>query len=263
MMKKGNSSKHAIWNGSINFGLVNIPVRMYSGSDNHQGLDLDMLHKTDHSPIRYARICRKDHSEVPFNQIVKGYQYAKGKYVILANEDFEKANLHKTKNIEIQQFVKENDIDTRYYIKPYYLEPEEKAETTYALLREALHKSTKVALAKYVLHGHESLAVIRPIGKALVLNQLRWPADVRELGNLDFPDGEVPQGELKMALSLIDQLSKPFIAEDWHDTYTEELQDIIEQKTKGKPIQTKGKASQPTDTKDLMQSLKASLNKNK
>ena len=251
----------SIWDGSINFGLVNIPVRMYSGSDKHQGLDLDMLHKKDNSPINYARICQKEHHEVPFNEIVKGYQYAKGKYVVLDNDDFEKANIHKTKNIEIAQFVKEDEIDSRYFEKPYYLEPEEKSESTYILLREALKKSSKVALAKYVLHGYENLAVIKPVGKALVLNQMRWPADVRELGQLNFPSGTAPASELKMALSLIDQLSKPFIAEDWHDTYTEELQDIIEQKTKGKAVKPKGEPSRPTDVKDIMQSLKASLKK--
>ena len=251
----------SIWDGSINFGLVNIPVRMYSGSDSRQGLDLDMLHKKDSSPIRYARICRKDHSEVPYNEIVKGYQYAKGKYVVLNEEDFEKANIHKTRNIEIQQFVQEQEIDSRYYEKHYYLEPEEKAETTYILLREALQKSGRVALAKYVLHGHESLAVIKPIGKALVLNQMRWPADVRSFNGLQFPSGEASPNELKMALSLIDQLTKPFIAEDWHDTFTEELQDIITQKTKGKMLKPKGEIRKPTEVADVMKSLKASLNK--
>lgn len=251
----------SIWDGSINFGLVNIPVRMYSASENHQGLSLDMLHKKDNSPIRYARICKHEGSEVLYKDIVKGFEYSKDKYIVLDAEDFEKANLHKTKNIEIQQFVNEDEIDSRYYEKPYYLEPEEKAETTYVLLREALQKSKKVALAKYVLHGHESLAVIKVTGKVLVLNQMRWPADIREFGELSFPTGTVAKGELKMALNLIDQLSKPFIAEDWHDTYTEELQDIIKQKTKGKPVKTKGKVSKPTEVKDLMSSLKASLNK--
>lgn len=251
----------SIWDGSINFGLVNIPVKMYSGSETRQGLDLDILHKKDNSSIRYARICKKDNAEVPFNEIVKGFQYSKGKYVVLTDEDFEKANLHKTKNIEIQLFVKADEIDSRYYEKPYYLEPEEKAETTYILLREALAKSKKVALAKYVLHGNESLALIIPVGKALVLNKLRWPTDVRDLNELDFPSGEIAKSELKMALSLIDQLSKPFIIEDWHDTYTEELKDIIEQKTNGKSVKAKGEISKPTEVADLMKSLKASLNK--
>lgn len=250
----------SIWDGSINFGLVNIPVRMYSASDLHQGLDLHMLTRQDHSPISYSRISKKDGSEVPFSEIVKGYEYSKDKYVVLSDDDLEKANLHKTKNIEIAQFVKVDEIDSRYYEKPYYLEPEEKSESTYILLREALHKAGKIAVAKYVLHGHENLAVIIPIGKALVLNQLRWPADVRSLGELNIPRGDAPAGEMKMAQELIGKLTKPFVAEDWHDTFTEELQDIIEQKSKGKVVKAKGEVKKPTEVKDIMQSLKASLN---
>src|SRR2546423_10623177 len=111
----------SIWRGSISFGLVNIPVRLYSASETHEGIDLDMLHKEDHAPIRYARICRKDGEEVPYDEIVKGYEYHDGDYVILTPEDFKKADVEKTKTIKIRQFTDEHEIDTRYYEKPYYL----------------------------------------------------------------------------------------------------------------------------------------------
>jgi DNA end-binding protein Ku len=250
----------AIWSGSISFGLVNIPVKLYSGSESHEGLDLDMLHKKDHSPIRYARVCRADGKEIPYDEIVKGYEYRDGDYVILTQEDFKKADARKTKTIDIKQFADESEIDSRYYDKPYYLEPTKGAEKAYALLHEALEKSGKVALAKYAMRARDNMAAIKPVGRALVLNQMRFPADVRDPGDLKFPAKDLADGsEVKMALALIDQLTKPFIPEDWHDTYTEELEEIIEEKAKGKKPKTHGKAPQDTKVKDLMATLKASL----
>jgi DNA end-binding protein Ku len=223
-----------------------------------------MLHKADHSPIRYARICRHDGKEIPYEDIVKGYEYRKGDYVELTSEDFKKADVRKTKTIDIKQFVDEAEIDIRYFEKPYYLEPEKGAEHAYTLLREALEQSSKLALAKYVLRERESLAVIKPVGKALVLNQLRYPADLREPIGIKFPPkGKVDSGEMKMALGLINKLTKRFIPEDWHDTYTEELEEIIEQKAKGKNPKSHGKAPVKTDAQDLMAKLKASLDKPK
>lgn len=251
-----------IWTGSISFGLVNIPVRLFSGTHPHQGIDLDMLHKDDHSPIRYARICREDGEEIPWNDIVKGYEYQEGDYVVLTKTDFEKADVHKTKTIDIQQFLHESEIDIRYYEKPYYLEPEKGGEKAYSLLREALERSKKIALAKYVLREREYLAVLKPVGNALVLNQMRFPTDLREATELNFPPAkQVNEKELQMALALIQQETKPFAPEDFHDTYTETLEDIIEAKTKGKKPPKKTKAPKNTEAKDLMGALKASLEK--
>lgn len=250
----------AIWSGSISFGLVNIPVKLFSASESRHGLDLDMLHARDHSPIRYARICRQDGKEVPYDEIVKGYEYRDGDYIELTNEDFKKADVRKSKTIDIKQFADEKEIDTRYYDKPYYLEPAKGAERAYVLLRQALEQSGKIALAKYAMRARDNMAAIKPVGQALVLNQLRFPADVRSPSSLNIP-GEAASGEeVKMALALIEQLTKPFIAEDWHDTYTEELEEIIEQKAKGKTPKARGKAPQETKVKDLMATLKASLN---
>lgn len=250
-----------LWNGSISFGLVNIPVRLYSGSSQREGIDLDMLHKDDHSPIRYARICRKDGEEIPWNDIVKGYEYRDGDYVVLTKKDLESIDAKKTQTIDIQQFVEEGDIDIRYHEKPYYLEVVKGGEKAYALLRAALQKSGKVALVKFVLHEREHVGVIKPVGRALVLNQMRFPTDLREPGELHFPtEKEVTPKEIDMALKLVRQETKPFIAEDLHDTYTEELEEMIKAKTKGKkPPKTAKREPEHTSAGDLMSALKASL----
>jgi DNA end-binding protein Ku len=177
----------AIWSGSISFGLVNIPVKMFSGSRSHEGLDLDMLHKKDHARIRYARICRNDGKEIPYDEIEKGYEYREGDYIILTDADFKKADAKKAESIEIKQFVNESEIDSRYYEKPYYLEPGKGADRAYALLRDALEKSGKVALAKYAMRARDNMGAIKPLGNALVLNQMRFPADLREPADLKFP----------------------------------------------------------------------------
>jgi DNA end-binding protein Ku len=252
-----------LWNGSISFGLVNIPVRLYSGVSPREGIDLDMLHKDDHSPIRFARICRKDGEEVPWNDIVKGYEYRDGDYVVLTKKELEAIDAKKTQTIDILQFVDESDVDIRYFEKPYYLEVVKGGEKAYALLRAALQKSSKLALAKFVLHEREHVAVIKPVGRALVLNQMRFPTDVREPGELHFPtDKEVTDKEVEMALKLVKQETRPFIPEDLHDTYTEELEEMIKDKTKGKKIPKPTphtKAPKETSAKDLMSALKASL----
>lgn len=253
---------HAIWSGSISFGLVNIPVSLYSGSDDHAGIDLDMLHKKDNSPIRYARVCKADGQEIPYDQIVKGFQYKKGEYVVISKEDFKAADVRQTNTIDIKLFVDESEIDIRYYEKPYYLEPGKGGDSAYALLREALEQSNQVAVASYVLRDRQNLGVLKPVGKLLVLNQMRFPADVREPADLKLPPkSKVEPGQMKIALSLIHKLGGHFIAEDWHDTYTEKLEDMIAAKVKGKKPLSKGKAPKPTDVKDLMDSLKASLEK--
>ncbi len=249
-----------IWTGSISFGLVNIPVRMYSGVNPRQGLDLDMLHKDDHAPIRYARICRKDGKEVPWDEIVKGYEYREGDYVVLTKKDLEKIDAHKTQTLDIQQFVEEGGIDVRYFEKPYYLEPVKGGEKAYALLHAALEESDKLALTKYVVHEREHLGVIKPVGRALVLNQMRFPTDLREGTDLTFPsDKEITHKELDVALKLIRQETKPFVPEDFHDSYTEELEDMIAAKTKGKKPPKHRAAPKNTSAHDLMAALKASL----
>jgi DNA end-binding protein Ku len=234
---------------------------MYSGTNPRQGIDLDMLHKADHAPIRYARICRKDGEEIPWNDIVKGYEYRDGDYVVLTKKELESIDVEKSQTIDIQQFVDETDVDIRYYEKPYYLEVTKGGDKAYALLRAALQKSGKLALAKFVLHEREHMAIIKPVGRALVLNQMRFPTDLREPGELHLPtDKDITAKEVDMALKLVKQETRPFIAEDLHDTYTEELEEMIKAKTKGKkPRKVSTRAPKETSAKDLMAALKASL----
>jgi len=250
-----------IWTGSISFGLVNIPVRMFSGVSPHEGLDLTMLHREDHAPIRYERVCRKDGEEVPWEDIVKGYEYREGDYIVLTQKDFEKANPRKTSTIDIQQFVESHEIDVRYYEKPYYLEPTKGGDKAYALLRGALADSNKVAIVKFVIHEREHLGMITPLGRALILNQMRFPADLRSGSDLQLPtDKDVSKRELEVAIQLIKQETKHFIPEDFHDTYTEELEEIISAKVKGqKPKPGPAKPDKTTTAADLMATLKASL----
>lgn len=252
----------AIWTGSLSFGLINIPVRLYSGSEDRGGIDLRMLHKDDLSPIRYAKVCRRDGQEVPLEDIVKGYEYQEGDFIVLSDGDLKKADSRRSKTIDIQEFTDENELDVRYFEKPYYLEPDKNAEKPYALLREALVKSKKIAVAKFVLRNREHLAAIKPVGRALILNQLRFPTDLREPRQLDLPDAKAAsKAEIDMALKLIDQLTAPFIPEDYKDTYTEELEEMIAQKLKGKKVEIKTDEPKSTPAKDLMAALKESLEK--
>ncbi|HSD63543.1 MAG TPA: Ku protein [Ignavibacteriaceae bacterium] len=253
----------AIWSGLISFGLVNIPVKLYSGSESHS-LELDMLRKDDLCPVKYARVCRSDGKEIPYEDIVKGYEYQEGDYVVLEKEDFEKANIIKKNAIDIQSFVNETEVDSIFYEKPYYLEPDKGGDKPYALLREALKKSKKVGVANFVMRNREHFAVLKPYGNLLLLNQLRYHDEIRETKSLNLPESKVVNNdELKMALSLINQTTSKFRPEKYKDTYIEDLKKIIEAKAKGKKPVTKGKAPKPSKVDDMMKLLKKSLEKNK
>jgi DNA end-binding protein Ku len=252
----------AIWNGSLSFGLVNIPVRMYTASQEKE-ISFVLLHKKDHSEIRYARICKAEGKEVPWKEIVKGYEYEKGNFVVLDDKDFEKANLKKTKTIEIEKFVEETEIDSIYFVKPYFLEPEKSAEKAYGLLRDALASSKKVGLAKYVLRNREHLAIIKVHENMMILNELRYVNEVKPAEELKIPSLAKPnRKELDVAVQLIEQLTEPFKPAAYKDTYTEEIKQIIKQKSKGRPIHAKTEEPQPSKVIDMMSLLQASL-KNK
>lgn len=253
----------AIWKGNISFGLVNIPISMYTASHEKE-ISFIMLHKKDHSQIRYARVCKEEEKEIPWNEIVKAYEYEKGEYVILNDEDFEKANLKKTKTIEIVHFVDEEDIDTIYYTKPYFLEPGKNADNAYALLREALRKSKKVGIARYVLRNREHLAVLKIHDDMLILNELRYFNELVIPKELEIPPAIKPSAkEVSMAIQLIDQLTVPFKPKAYKDTYEEEIKHIIKQKSKGRPIHPKTSEPKATKVQDIMSLLKASLEKDK
>lgn len=249
----------SMWKGSLSFGLVNIPVQLYTASREKQ-LSFTMLHKKDMSKIRYARICQVEGKEVPWNEIVKGYEQEDGNYVIMDDADFAKASLKKTQTIEILGFIDEDEIDTIYYEKPYFLEPGKNADKAYILLREALRKSGKVGLAKYILRNHEHLAVVKAHGNLLVLNDLRFEDEIVDASELKVPGNIKPEHkELEMALKLIDHLATPFKPAAYHDTYTEEIKAIIKQKSKGKKVHPKEKAADSPKVHDIMGLLQASL----
>jgi DNA end-binding protein Ku len=249
----------AIWKGALSFGLVNIPIKLYSATE-QKNISLDMLDKNDQGRIRYKRVNEKTDKEVDYANIVKGYKL-NDEYIILSDEDFEKANAKKNKAIEVKEFVNEDEIDSLYYEKPYYLEPEPGGKKPYALLREALKKTNKVGISTFVLRNKESLAVVKPYEDGLILNTIRFAHEVRALENLDFPSrNDVNENELDMAISLINQFSKPFNISEYKDTYTEELLNIIEEKAQGRfPDQPRKVEYQPTKADDLMAQLKASL----
>src|SRR6266513_1582198 len=250
-----------IWTGAIGFGLVNIPVKMYSAVQD-SSLDLDMLDKKDHSNIRFQRVNEKTGKEVAWENIVRGYKY-NGDYVVLTDEDFKKASPEKSKLIEIAEFVKQSEIDTVYYETPYYLEPEKTGVKAYALLRDALEKSGKVGLGTYVMRTKETIGIIKPMENILVLNKMRFPEEIRDHKDLKVPEEKSKPNELKMALALIDQLSGPFDLKKYKDTYSDQLMKVIEAKAKGKKIAAPTMKVVHSRSQDLMDQLKASLNTSK
>ena len=253
----------SIWRGSISFGLINIPVRLYDATKSRE-LKFKLLHNKDLSEIRYARICKEDGKEVPWEDIVKGYEYRDGKFVVLTDEDFQRASPKKTKTIEILDFTGEDQIDTMFYETPYYLEPEKGASKAYNLLREALKRSKKVAVGNYVIRQHERLGVIKPHGDVLVLNQLRYSSELISPKDLHIPqESPLIKNEVDVALKLIEQLTKPFRPSNYSDTYIDEVKKIITQKSKGKKVKFKQEKSEEPKIHDIMALLKESLVKHK
>jgi len=247
-----------IWTGAIGFGLVNIPVKLYSATQS-SSLGLDMLDKKDHANIKYKRVNEGTGKEVEWGNIVKGYKYH-GDYVVLDDKDFEAANAKKSKTIEIEDFVKEDEISSMYYETPYYLEADKSGTKPYELLRQALEKSGKVGVATFVLRNKEALAILRPEGKAIVLNRIRFEEEIRDTKDLALPEHTtIKPAELKMAMSLIDQLTAKFDISKYKDNYNHELMKIIEAKAKGKKITVPKMKVVHSKTQDLMDQLKASL----
>ncbi len=214
----------SLWTGTLGFGLVNIPVKLYSATQ-QSDLDLDMLDKKDHSNIKFKRINEKTGKEVPYQDIVKGYNY-EGKYVVLEDEDFKKASPEKTKMIEISEFVDDSEVDSIYYETPYYLEPQKSGEKAYVLLRNALEKTGKTGLATFVLRTKESLGLIKPSGEILILQKIRYEEEIRETTEIKIPSLTSKPAELKMAVSLIEQLAAEFDISRYKDTYSEKINEV-------------------------------------
>jgi DNA end-binding protein Ku len=251
-----------VWTGSIGFGLVNIPVRLYTAVED-SSLDLDMLDKHDFSNIKFKRVNENTGKEVAFKDIVKGYLYHDN-YVILEPDDFKSADAKKTQVIEIMNFVEDKEVDSIYFEHPYYLEPDKNGERAFALLRDALASTGKCGISTFVMRNKEILAMLKPYGKGMLLNRMRFPEEIRPMDELKLPAKEKRKSkEEEMAKQLIDQLSDKFDISAFHDTYTDKLKKIIAAKAKGKKIKPTKMKVVHTDSDDLMSMLKASLGKKK
>jgi DNA end-binding protein Ku len=251
-----------LWTGAIGFGLVNIPVKLFSATTSSD-LDLDMLDKKDLSRIRFQRVNEKTGKEVKWENIVRGFMI-NNRYVILEDKDFEKANAEKTKLIEISDFVDADEINSTFYEIPYYLQPDKSGIRPYALLREALLKTGKVGVASFVMRNKEHLAILRAQDNVIVLNQLRFAEEIRSADELSLPaKTSVKPGELKMAIALVNQLSGKFNIEKYRDNYSAQLMKFIKAKSKGKVVAAPHLKVVHSKAKDLMEQLKASLGSKK
>lgn len=248
----------AIWTGAISFGLINIPVKLFSAVES-SSIDFDMLDKKDHSNIHFKRVNAETGKEVPYSNIVKGFKIG-GKYVVLDETDFESADVVKTKTIEIISFVDANEIDPMYYEQPYYLEPDKSGAKAYALLRDSLAASGKVGIGSFVLRNHEALVTLSPRKKAIVLNKIRFEEEIRDMSELNLPPASKSnKKEMMMADKLIGQLTEKFDISMYKDTYSSKLMQIIKQKAKGKKIVAPKMKIVHHKDQDLMNMLKASL----
>ncbi|HEY4065034.1 MAG TPA: Ku protein [Puia sp.] len=247
----------SIWTGAIGFGLVNIPIKLYSATED-SALDLDMLDKKDLANIKFKRVNEHTGKEVAWENIVKGYKMD-DRYVVLTDEDFQKASPEKTKLIGITEFVEEADVDGIYYDTPYYLEPEKTGAKAYILLRDALKKTGKAGFGSFVLRNKENLCLLKPIGNVLVLNKIRWAQEIRSVGDLNIPSGTSKPAEMKMAIELIKHLSGAFDLSKYKDTYSDELMKLIKAKAKGRKIVQPTLRVVHSPGKDLLSQLKASI----
>lgn len=252
----------AIWKGSISFGLVNIPIALYPATRKEE-LKFRLLRKGDLSPVNYKRVAEKDGKEVPWNQIVKGYEYEKGKYIVLKDEDFQRLDLEATQTVDIQDFVDLGEIDPVFFYKPYYLEPQKGGDKAYALLRDSLRESKKVGIAKVVIKTRQYLAGVKPKDGALVLELMHFAEELADTSKLHIPKKvEVGKREMNMATQLMDSMSSKWSPEKYRDEYREALMEVIEEKVEagGKEIEEKPKkAPKPTKVIDLVEVLKKSL----
>ncbi len=250
-----------IWNGTIAFGLVNIPVRMYSAVS-ASNLKLDMLDKKSLSNIKYKRVSESTGKEVAWKDIVKGYK-VNGNYVALDDKDFERAAAEKTKRIDILSFIKESEIDSIYFDAGYYLEPASKEHKPYVLLREALKKSGMVGLGSYVMRNKQHLCVIKIYKNALLLNKLHFEQEINEPQDYNIPGAEkLNAAELKMAVSLVNSMAAPFDISGYKDEYAAQLMKFIRAKARGKVSKkVANKKELPQEVSSLLEQLKASLSK--
>ena len=252
----------SIWAGSITFGLINIPIKVFSAVK-ESNLEMNMLDKNDYSNIKFKRVNENTGKEVTYADIVKGYKLD-DKYVVVEDSDFEAAEAEKTKTIEIMNFVDEREIDTIYYEQPYYLEPDKGAMKAYALLRDALQTSGKVGVGTIVLRNKESLVILKSYKNVIVLNRIRFQEEIRNTTELKLPPfSEMNSKEMDMAIKLVGQLTEKFDISKYKDNYTAKLLEIIKDKAKGKKQVAPKLKVVHKQSDDLMAMLKASLENKK
>lgn len=251
----------AIWKGAISFGLVNIPIALYSATRS-EDLKFRLLREKDLSPVNYKRVAETDGKEVPWGEIVKGYEYEKGKFVILKEDDFKRVDIEATQTVDITRFVKLEEVNPIFFHKPYYMEPLKGGDKAYVLLREALGASGKIAIAKVVIKTRQHLAAVKPQDKGLMLELMHFSNELIDIEDFKLPaTKEVGKKELQMAKALIDSMSGEWKPEEYEDDYREALEKVIEEKIEkgGKAAPKTTRRTKPTNVIDLVSVLQKSL----
>ena len=248
----------AIWTGSISFGLVNVPVRMYSAID-ERDVRFHLLHEKDNSRIGYDKVCKKEGKPIPDDEIVKGYEVSEGKYVYLTDEDLEAAAGESYRSIDIQDFVDVDDVDPIYFERSSYLGPAEGAEKPYALLVRAMEESGLVGIVSYVMRDKQQLGCLRVRDGMIVLEKMFFADEIRPTKGMVPRKATVPKQELAMALDLIDRFRGPFEPEKYEDTYREALLEVIERKRKGEEVHAEAEPERGDEPVDLLEALRASV----
>ncbi len=254
----------AIWKGNISFALVTIPISLFSATRRNE-LSFHYLHKKDMSTVSYKRFCDAEDVEVPWEEISRGYEYDKGQFVEITDEDLDKADIELTKTIQIMEFVQEDEIDPVYFDKPYYLEPQKGGERAYALMRDALAQSRRVGVAKVVLKSREHLAAVKTVGLMMTLQTMRFAHEIVDPGSLNLPSkSEISKKEMDLANTLIDSMSDQFEPGKYKDEYHDKVLEIIQAKVAGvAPKVAAVKTPAPGRVVDLMEILKQSLQETK
>ena len=247
----------AIWSGSISFGMVSIPVKLF-GATESKDIRFQLLHATCGSKLQQRRWCPTDEVEVPWNEVARGFEYAKGQYVVLTDEDFEQLPLPSKHTIDLNAFVEEREIDPIFYEHSYYLEPDERGEKPYALLLRALEQKKLSAVGSITIRKKEQLCVIRPLNGTIALETLYYPDEIRQERGVDLDKVKVSERELEMAFTLIELLKRPFDASEYKDHYREALAELIEAKLEGKEVVISPPTTQ-SRVFDLAEALKRSV----
>ncbi len=249
-----------LWKGAVSFGLVNIPIKMYVATE-HKDIKFNFLHKECMNPIQYRKFCSHCDREIASEEIVRGYEYQKGSYVVINEEDLDRIPLENTKTIDILDFVDLTQVDPIYFDKTYYLEPSQGGEKAYGLLIEAMSQTGKVAIAKVIIRSKQSLAALRIKDQVLIMETIFWPDEIRSPSalNLGVDRGKLHDNEIKMAVSLIDNLSTSFEPAKYQNEYRQALWEIIESKIVGKEVVAAAPVADRGNVVDLMEALKASV----